>query len=118
MDSPVIWVMCGDPEMRCLIELNLCKRALRCREAPSLNGSQPLPERPDVIILDVGSSTGPGWQAARTLRGIGRLDGVPIILMVETAPPASRLAELGPVSIARKPIAMDELLVMVRQCLA
>jgi len=53
----------------------------------------------------------------RALRGTRELEGAPLILMVETAPPARRLAELGPVSIARKPIAKDELLAMVRQCL-
>jgi len=117
MDSRVVWVMCGDAEMRRLIELNLRKRALCCRPAPSLDGSQPLAERPDVIILDVGPPAGPGWQTARALRGARGLEGVPIILLVEAAPPASRLAELGPVRLARKPLAMDELLALVRQCL-
>jgi DNA-binding response OmpR family regulator len=116
MDALVAWVISRDPDMRRVIELNLCRRSIRCIDVTL--GEMGVPSfKPQVIILDVDPPAGLDWEAARALRRTNSLHAVPLIVIATASPAASQLEALKPVFHVRKPLAMDELLAVVRECL-
>ena len=118
MDVPLVWVISPDPDTRRLIGLNLSKRGLLILEA-SPQGSLALSgAKPHLIILDVDPPDESGWEAASELRQSPWLQGVPLTLLVATAPTARRLVPVQPVRWVEKPLAMDTLLALVRESLA
>jgi DNA-binding response OmpR family regulator len=109
MNVPVAWVISHDADMQRVIELNLCKRGLRC----IASGPAELPAvKPRLVILDVDPSTELDWGTARNLRR--DLPGVPMILIATQGPTASQLAALEPVFYVHKPMSIDELLDVIR----
>jgi DNA-binding response OmpR family regulator len=113
----MVWVISPDPDTRRLIGLNLSKRGLRVLEASPQGELALSGAKPHLIILDVDPPDESGWEAASVLRQSPRLQGVPLILVLAAAPTASRLVPLRPVRWMEKPLAMDALLALVRECL-
>lgn len=113
----MVWVISSDPDTRRLIGLNLSRRGLRMLEASTQVGLVPSGAKPHLIILDIGAPDESGWDAASALRHSPGLQGVPLILVLAAAPTASRLVPLRPVRWMEKPLAMDALLALVRECL-
>jgi len=71
--------------------------------------------RPQLIILDVDPPDEAGWQMAETLRRKSWGQGIPLILLLATAPTPSRLTHFQPARWVEKPLAIDALLSLVRE---
>jgi CheY-like chemotaxis protein len=103
MDALVAWVISRDPEMRRVIDLNLCRRSIRCIDV-ALGETRAPSLKPRFIILDVDPPAGLDWETARVLRRTYSLQDVPLIVMATASPAASQLA-LKPIFHVRKPLA-------------
>ncbi len=118
MDTPTVWVISPDPETRRLIELNLTKRGFNTVEA-SLQGNLPASNvPPQLIILDVDLPGTSGLEVVDSLRRTFKVEGVPLVLLLSTAPTAGQLAAFQPARWLEKPLAMDSLLALVRESIA
>jgi len=119
MDASMIWVISSDPDTRRLIGLNLSKRGLGVLEVSSQGKLQDRPSRAklQLIILDINQPDESGWEVADALRQSSETQGVPIILLLPTAPADRQLAPLQPVRWLEKPLAMDALLAQVWESL-
>jgi DNA-binding response OmpR family regulator len=109
VNVPVVWIISHDADMQRIIELNLCKRGLRCIGS---GPAEPPAVRPRLVLLDVDPSTGLDWGTARKLRR--DLPGVPMVLIATQGPTPRQLAALEPVFHVHKPMSIDELLAVVR----
>jgi len=117
MDVSLIWVISPDPDTRRLIGLNLKKRRFGVLEACPQDRPAPRGVAPQLIILDVDPPGESGWEAAATLRQSSGVQGVPMVLLLPSAPATRRLTPLQPVRWLEKPLDMDTLLALVRQSL-
>ncbi len=117
MEPSLVWLVSPDPDMRRLIGLNLSKRGYRILEASSLGELSSHAQKPYLVILDVEPSDESQWEEARALRRRPQAQGVPLILLQSAAPTARQLIPIEPVWWLEKPLAIDALLTLVRECL-
>jgi DNA-binding response OmpR family regulator len=117
VDLPVVWIISPDPDTRRLIGLNLSRRGFPTMEASPQDALATANAKPQLIVLDVNPPDESGWEAARALRRSPWVQGVPLILLLAAAPRTSQLAPLEPVRWVEKPLAIDVLLVVVREIL-
>jgi DNA-binding response OmpR family regulator len=117
MSVPLAWIVSADPDVRRLIELNLCKRGMRCLAMTAAAECDRRPAPPQVIVLDIDPAAGLDWETAHAWRHVLWLHDVPLLVISAVMPPASELAALRPVYVVRKPLAVDELLEKVRESL-
>jgi DNA-binding response OmpR family regulator len=114
MSVPLAWIVSADPDVRRLIELNLCKRGMRCLAMTTAAECDRQPAPPQVIVLDIDPAAGLGWETATTMRRRPCLASAPLIVIADALPSASQLAALSPAYLVHKPLAVDELLARVR----
>jgi DNA-binding response OmpR family regulator len=116
MDAPLVWVISSDFDTRRLIALNLDKRGYRVREAPSQNELATSDEVPQLIVLDMNPPAESWRDAALALRQRDNSRKPPLILILPAAPTTRQLRDLQPVYWIEKPVAVDALLAVVREC--
>ncbi len=116
--DPSIWVFSPDPETRRLIRMNL-----NYRKVQSIAPTQPaawieLEPNPYLIILEFDHPNIDAWEIAQALRQRSLTQQVPLVLLTAVTPRLSQLFELEPVRWISKPLAMGDLLVVVREVLS
>ena len=115
MDAPTVWIISCDPDTQRLISINLSRRGFQIQEFSSQEELPPAGARPQLVILDASLADEPDWEAIDALRRLPSAMGVPLILLLADAPPASRLAPFQPVRWVEKPLAIDTLLLVARE---
>jgi two-component system, OmpR family, KDP operon response regulator KdpE len=120
MSAPPIKVLVIDdePPIRKLLRMGLTTQGYEILEAP--NGKvalELLPERPALIILDLGLPDIQGHELLRMIRA--RDDGVPIVVLSSRGDEAGKVQalDLGADDYVTKPFGMDELLARLRAAL-
>lgn len=117
MDVPMAWIISSDPDTRRLIGLNLSRRGFRTLDASPQDELAASGAKPHLIILDVNPPDESGWEAVGALRRSPWAQGVPLILLLASAPRASQITPFQPVRWVEKPLDMDTLLALVRESL-
>ncbi|RME48460.1 MAG: hypothetical protein D6791_03255 [Chloroflexi bacterium] len=118
IDVSTVWVVSSDSEARRLIGLNLMKRGFNIVEASLEDGLPASNAPPRLVIVDVSLTSASGQEVVDSLRRIPGVEGVPLVLLLSTAPTAGQLAAFQPARWLEKPLDMDSLLTLVRECMA
>jgi DNA-binding response OmpR family regulator len=120
--QPKILVVDDDAKLRQALQLRL--RANRYDVVVACDGYSALAlaqkELPDLVLLDLGLPAGDGFAVLRHLREFPRLCMIPVIVLTARDPDANekRTLEAGAMCFFQKPADNEELLGMIRLCLA
>ena len=119
---PKIMVVDDDMNLRQALQLRLRSNhyevVVACDGYSALALAQK--EVPDLILLDLGLPAGDGFKVLRHLREFPRLCLIPVIVLSAKDPEANekRTLEAGAMWFFQKPADNEELLGMIRLCLA
>ncbi|MGA9527778.1 MAG: response regulator [Terriglobales bacterium] len=117
-----IMIVDDDPAIRQALNLRL--RANNYEIVSASDGYSALAlaqkERPDLILLDLGLPAGDGFAVLNNLQQFPTLSLIPVIVLTARDPQAneSRSLKSGAVAFFQKPADNEELLSVVRICLA
>jgi DNA-binding response OmpR family regulator len=120
--QPKIMVVDDDANLRQALQLRL--RANHYEVMVACDGYSALAlaqkELPDLILLDLGLPAGDGFKVLQHLREFPRLCLIPVIVLSARDPEANekRTLEAGAMCFFQKPADNEELLGMIRLCLA
>jgi two-component system, OmpR family, KDP operon response regulator KdpE len=120
MMAPPIRVLVVDdePPIRKLLRMGLGTEGYHILEAPNARATlEALPQKPDLIILDLGLPDMEGLDLLRLIRE--RDDKVPIVVLSSRGDEAAKVQalDLGADDYVTKPFGMDELLARIRAAL-
>jgi two-component system, OmpR family, KDP operon response regulator KdpE len=120
MSAPALRVLVVDdePPIRKLLRMGLGTEGYQVIDAPNGKAALELiPEKPDLIILDLGLPDIQGLDLLRTMRE--RNEGVPIVVLSSRADEAAKVQalDLGADDYVTKPFGMNELLARIRAAL-
>jgi two-component system KDP operon response regulator KdpE len=117
MNAPALKVLVVDdePPIRKLLRMGLTAEGYQVIDAP--NGKTALaelPQKPDVVILDLGLPDVQGLELLRALRE--KNEGIPIVVLSSRADEAAKIQalDLGADDYVTKPFSMNELLARIR----
>jgi two-component system, OmpR family, KDP operon response regulator KdpE len=113
-----ILVIDDEPPIRKLLRMGLSTQGYQILEAPTGNAAlKLLPERPDLVILDLGLPDMQGLDLLQMIRS--RNESVPIVVLSSRGDEAGKVAalDLGADDYVTKPFGMDELLARMRAAL-
>ena len=112
---PRVLVIDDEPPIRKLLRMGLSAEGYQVIEAPSGKAAlEQLPQKPDLIILDLGLPDMQGLDLLRTMRE--RNEGVPIVVLSSRADETAKVQALdfGADDYVTKPFGMNELLARIR----
>jgi two-component system, OmpR family, KDP operon response regulator KdpE len=117
MSSPSLRVLVVDdePPIRKLLRMGLTAEGYQVIDAPSGKAALELiPQKPDLIILDLGLPDIQGLELLRTMRE--RNEGVPIVVLSSRSDEPAKVQALdsGADDYVTKPFGMNELLARIR----
>jgi two-component system KDP operon response regulator KdpE len=120
MSAPSLRVLVVDdePPIRKLLRMGLSAEGYQVVDAPSGKAALELiPQKPDLIILDLGLPDMQGLELLRTMRE--RNEGVPIVVLSSRADESAKVQALdfGADDYVTKPFGMNELLARIRAAL-
>jgi len=108
-------VIDDEPPIRKLLRMGLSAEGYQVIEAPSGKAAlEQIPQKPDLIILDLGLPDMQGLDLLRTMRE--RNEGVPIVVLSSRADETAKVQALdfGADDYVTKPFGMNELLARIR----
>jgi two-component system, OmpR family, KDP operon response regulator KdpE len=112
---PKVLVIDDEPPIRKLLRMGLSAEGYQVIEAPSGKAAlEQIPQKPDLIILDLGLPDMQGLDLLRTMRE--RNEGVPIVVLSSRADETAKVQALdfGADDYVTKPFGMNELLARIR----
>jgi two-component system, OmpR family, KDP operon response regulator KdpE len=112
---PRVLVIDDEPPIRKLLRMGLSAEGYQVIEAPSGRvAMEQIPQKPDLIILDLGLPDMQGLDLLRALRE--RNEGVPIVVLSSRADETAKVQALdfGADDYVTKPFGMNELLARIR----
>ena len=112
---PRVLVIDDEPPIRKLLRMGLSAEGYQVIEAPSGKAAlEQIPQKPDLIILDLGLPDMQGLDLLRTMRE--RNEGVPIVVLSSRADETAKVQALdfGADDYVTKPFGMNELLARIR----
>jgi two-component system KDP operon response regulator KdpE len=112
---PRVLVVDDEPPIRKLLRMGLSAEGYEVIEAPSGSSAmEQIPQKPDLIILDLGLPDMQGLDLLRTMRE--RNEGVPIVVLSSRADETAKVQALdfGADDYVTKPFGMNELLARIR----
>ena len=112
---PRVLVIDDEPPIRKLLRMGLSAEGYQVIEAPSGRvAMEQIPQKPDLIILDLGLPDMQGLDLLRTMRE--RNEGVPIVVLSSRADETAKVQALdfGADDYVTKPFGMNELLARIR----
>ena len=120
MTAPSLRVLVVDdePPIRKLLRMGLSAEGYQVIDAPSGKAALDLiPQKPDLIILDLGLPDMQGLELLRTMRE--RNEGVPIVVLSSRGDESAKVQalDLGADDYVTKPFGMNELLARIRAAL-
>jgi two-component system KDP operon response regulator KdpE len=113
-----VLVVDDEPPIRKLLRMGLSAEGYQVIDAPSGKAALELiPQKPDLIILDLGLPDIQGLELFRTMRE--RNEGVPIVVLSSRADESAKVQalDLGADDYVTKPFGMNELLARIRAAL-
>jgi len=120
MSAPSLRVLVVDdePPIRKLLRMGLSAEGYQVIDAPSGKAALDLiPQKPDLIILDLGLPDMQGLELLRSMRE--RNEGVPIVVLSSRGDESAKVQalDLGADDYVTKPFGMNELLARIRAAL-
>ena len=112
---PRVLVVDDEPPIRKLLRMGLSAEGYEVIEASSGRAAmEQIPQKPDLIILDLGLPDIQGLDLLRTMRE--RNEGVPIVVLSSRADETAKVQalDLGADDYVTKPFGMNELLARIR----
>jgi two-component system KDP operon response regulator KdpE len=112
---PRVLVVDDEPPIRKLLRMGLSAEGYQVIEAPSGRvAMEQIPQKPDLIILDLGLPDMQGLDLLRAMRE--RNEGVPIVVLSSRADETAKVQALdfGADDYVTKPFGMNELLARIR----
>jgi two-component system KDP operon response regulator KdpE len=117
MNAPALKVLVVDdePPIRKLLRMGLAAEGYQVIDAPNGKAAlAELPQKPDVVILDLGLPDVQGLELLRALRE--KNEGIPIVVLSSRADEAAKIEalDLGADDYVTKPFSMNELMARIR----
>ena len=121
MNAPALKVLVVDdePPIRKLLRMGLAAEGYQVIDAPNGKAAlAELPQKPDVVILDLGLPDVQGLELLRALRE--KNEGIPIVVLSSRADEAAKIEalDLGADDYVTKPFSMNELMARIRAAVA